>query len=152
MLGHILQITSLIPNRLHNPLPGPLLDLRRQPLQHCLQAALPRLLRLHHLPHDHEIQAHPRPEPRHLPGAIPARRLRRARHPLPLQMDLLRDNLGLLNLARVRRDPTTTVPAAEDWRGRDDYDSLPVRARELPGVVHPELDLSVFWGGTLGAD
>jgi len=141
LLRHILQIASAIPNRLHNALPGPVLDVRRQRLQHRLQAALPRFLRVHHLPDDHEIQTNPRPKHRHLPRTMAARRVRRARRPVPLQMDLLRDNVGLLDLARVRRDPATAIPAATDRRGGDDYDALPLCVGELSRAVYPELDL-----------
>ena len=152
MLGHILQIASAVPNRLHNALPRPILDLRRQPLQHRLQAPLPGFLRVYYLPNDHKIQAHARPKHRHLSRPMASRRLRRARHLVPVQMDLLRDNVGILDLARIRRHPAATIPATENRRGGDDYHALPVCVGELSRAVYPELDLSVFWGGTLGAD
>lgn len=58
----------------------------RLPLQHHLQAPLPRLPILHHLPHAQRLQTHPRPQHRHFQSAIPTRWQRRSRHPLPLQI------------------------------------------------------------------
>ena len=152
MLWHIIQIASPLPDRLYNPLPRSLLDLWRQRLQHHLQAALPRLIRVYNLPDDNSLQTHPRPEPRHLPRAIPARWLSRPRHPLPLQMDTLRNNLGLFNLARISRYSPTIVSAAKDRRGGDHNDTLSVCFGELPRPLYSELDLSIFCGGTLGTN
>jgi hypothetical protein len=89
LFRHILQIPSPVSNSLRNALSRPLLDLRRQRLQHNLQAPLPRLLRLHNLPDDNSLQAHARPQPRYLPRAIPPRRLSRPRRDLPLLLHTL---------------------------------------------------------------
>jgi hypothetical protein len=152
LLWHIIQIASPLPNRLYNPLRRSLLDLRRQRLQHRLQAALPRLIRVYNLPNDNSLQTHPRPEPRHLPRTIPARWLSRPRHPFPLQMDSLGNGLGLFNLARISRYSPTIVSAAKDRRGGDHNDALSVCFGELPRPLYSELDLSIFRGGSLGAD
>jgi hypothetical protein len=141
LFRHILQIPSPLPNSLHNALPRPLLDLRRQRLQHNLQAPLPRLLRLHHLPNDHSLQAYARPESRYLPRAISPRRLSRPRRDLPLLLHTLRNPLGFLHLARKCSHSPTAVFAAEDRLGGDNHDALSLCAGELPRVVYPELDL-----------
>lgn len=141
LFRHILQIPSPLPNSLRNALPRPLLDLRRQRLQHNLQAPLPRLLRLHNLPDDHSLQAHARPEPRHLPRAIPSRGFSRPRRNLPLLLHSLRNPLGILHLVGKCSYSPTAVFAAEDRRGGDNHDALSVCVGELSRVVYPELDL-----------
>ncbi len=56
------------------------------------------------------------------------------------------DPLGIFDLARIGSHPTAALHAPADRRGRDDNDTLPIRAGSLSGAVHPELDLPILCG------
>lgn len=48
-------------------------------------------------------------------------------------------------MARIGRDPTTTVYAAADGRGRDDNNALSLRIGTIPRVIHTQLVLPLFF-------
>jgi hypothetical protein len=119
--------------------------LNRKRVQHCLQDPLHRLARLHHLPHDDSLQADQRSEHRHLSHTVSVGRRGGAGGPLSLPVQRVGDPMGLQHLARVRRDPATTLHAAADGRGRDDHHALSVRAGAVPRALHPQLDLAICY-------
>jgi hypothetical protein len=91
----------------------PLLDKPHQlPLEHHSQDHLHRRTSLHRLPDAQRLQAHPRPEPRHLQSRISARRRCCPRDPVPVQVHAIGNALGLQHLARERCDPAPAVYAA----------------------------------------
>lgn len=60
--------------------------------------------------------------------------------------------MGILNMARKRSDPPTTIHATKNRRGRNDNDTLPIRIRYLSCTLHSQLVLPVFHARVYGSD
>ena len=57
------------------------------------------------------------------------------------------DPMGILNLARIRRHPPSTLHAAAHRRSRDNHDPLPLRLGFVPRSLHSQLAVPLFRGG-----
>ena len=53
--------------------------------------------------------------------------------------------MGLFHLARVRRHPAPALHAAANRGSRHHHDALPLCARRISRVVHPQLVLPVLY-------
>ena len=59
---------------------------------------------------------------------------------------VLVDALGFQHMARIGSNPPPAVYASKNWGSRDNNDTLPVRVRAVPSIVHSELAVQVFRG------
>lgn len=141
---YIVQIASSLPVCLCHAVSRSLLDLHRQLIQYHLQAPFPRFLRLHDLPNDNSLQAHPRPKHRHVPGTIPSGGLSITLLNIPLRLHTFRNPLGLQYLARVGRHPPPALLVAKNRRGRDHHNSLPVCVGNVQSALYTKLDLAIL--------
>jgi hypothetical protein len=148
---NLIQIAILILPRLLHPLHRSPLDLLPAvfALQYHFQSRLPRLLQLCHLPHAQRLQTHARPQPRHLQSRVSARWLSTTRDSISIQVHASRSIVGILDLVGSGSYLAAAVYAAENRRGGDYYNALPLCVGSLSSAVYPELDLPMGNGSDL---